>query len=68
MAESILQAIGVPLLLIVSLVFLVFVAWASNRVRDQANAERNRPVASLSEDEQESSPLDQSSNISTVKK
>ena len=38
--SELLQAIAVPVLLAISLAYLVFVGWASHRRREEAEAER----------------------------
>lgn len=68
MAASILQAIGVPLLLALSGVFYLVVAWASARIKAEAEAERTRTDGTVLEQDPEPTGSDQSSNISMVRK
>lgn len=49
---ALVQAIAVPTLLALSVGYLFFVAWASHRRREEAEAERLRPQAPNEPDEQ----------------
>lgn len=54
--SALVQAIAVPTLLALSVTYLLFVAWASHRRRDEAEAERLRPQAPSEADEGPAQP------------